>query len=98
MAIPPTLKSAAPIVPTTALDPVTQKLTDLEARIAQLEGAVRINSSGGVTLKSDANISIEAGMNVTIKSMAATTVQASGGMTVAASGTLTMKGSTINLN
>jgi hypothetical protein len=98
MATPSMLKPVSPIASTTAPDPTTQKLADLEARLAALEGVLSVGSSGVVTLKSGSNIVIDAGMNVTIKSMATTTIQSSGAMSVQASGTLTMKGSTINLN
>ncbi len=98
MATAPTTKSMTPLMTPIALDPTAQKLAELEGRIAALEGALNISSSGVVTLKSPSNIIIDAGMNVTLKAMATTTIQASGQMTVQASGTLTVKGSTINLN
>lgn len=82
----PAPKSLTPIT----TDPTTQKLADLEARIAQLESALIISSSGTVTLKSGSNIVIQSASNVTIKSMSQTSVEASS--------TLTLKGSTINLN
>ena len=98
MATPPTKSMVSPILSPVATDPTTQKLAALEARIATLEGALNVSSSGVVTLKSASNIIIDAALNLTLKSMATTTIQASGAMTVQASGTLTLKGSTINLN
>jgi hypothetical protein len=71
-------------------DPTTQKLADLEARIAKLEAALIINSTGGVTLKSASNIVIDASSSLTIKSMSTMMVQTAS--------TLTLKGSAINLN
>ena len=50
MATSSTLKPVSSIA-TTAPDPTTQKLADLEARIAKLEGVLNIGSSGVVTLK-----------------------------------------------
>ena len=86
MAIPSALKPAGPIV----TDPTTQKLAELEERIAKLEGALSISPFGGVTLKSASNIVIDASSCVTIKSMSTMLLQASGIMT--------LKGATINLN
>ena len=97
MATSSTLKPVSSIA-TTAPDPTTQKLADLEARIARLEGVLSIGSSGVVTLKSASNIVIDSAMNVTMKSMGSTTIQSSGAMSVQASGTLTVRGATINLN
>lgn len=71
-------------------DPTTQKLAELEARIAKLEAALIIGSTGAVTLKSGSNIVIDSSSSVTIKSMSTMTVQSSS--------TLTLKGSMINLN
>lgn len=52
MATAPTLKTVTPIIPATPLDPVAQKLADLEARLATLESVLSVNASGVVTLKS----------------------------------------------
>jgi hypothetical protein len=82
----------SPLKPATTIgtDPTAQKLADLEARIAKLEAALIIGSSGAVTLKSSSNINIEALSCVQIK--------ASSMMTLQASSTMTLKGSTIDLN
>ena len=71
-------------------DPTTQKLADLEARIAMLEAALIVSPTGGVTLKSGSNIVIDASSSLTIKSMSTMMVQTAS--------TLTLKGSMINLN
>ena len=71
-------------------DPTTQKLADLEARIAKLESALIIGAGGTVTLKSTSNITIESLSGVTVKS--------SSMMTLQASGTMTLRGATIDLN
>ena len=86
MALPSKLQPASSI----ATDSTTQKLADLEARIAKLEGALIISPTGAVTLKSGSNIVLDSSSGVTIKSMAAMMLQASG--------TLTLKGAAINLN
>jgi hypothetical protein len=86
MALPSSLKPASTIV----TDPTAQKLADLEARIAKLEGALIIGAYGVITLKSSSNIVIESFSCVTIK--------ASSTMTLQASSTMTLKGSTIDLN
>jgi hypothetical protein len=70
-------------------DPTAQKLAELEARIAKLEGA-QIIGPLGVTLKSSSNIVIDSSSNVTIKAMSTMKLQASG--------TMTVTGSTIDLN
>ena len=75
---------------TITTDPTTQKLADLEARIAKLEAALIIGTGGAVTLKSTSNLIIESFSSVTIK--------ATSMMTLQASSTLTLKGSAINLN
>ena len=86
MAIPPPNALKGPIV----TDPTTQKLAELEARIAMLEGALSIGPYGAVTLKSASNIVIDSSSSVTIKSLSTMLLQASG--------ILTLKGATINLN
>ena len=86
MAILPPSALKGPIV----TDPTTQKLAELEDRIAKLEGALSIGPGGIVTLKSASNIVIDSSSSVTIKSLSTMLLQASG--------TMTLKGAAINLN
>ena len=86
MAILPSSPLKGPIV----TDPTTQKLAELEDRIAKLEGALSIGAGGVVTLKSASNIVIDSSASVTIKSLSTMLLQASSIMT--------LKGATINLN
>jgi hypothetical protein len=95
-------------------DPVSDRISALEARVAKLESVVIIGPSGDVVLKSTAtmscesatnftvkcgsNISIEASAGATFKSLSSMTVQASASMTVQASGTVTLRGAMVNIN
>jgi hypothetical protein len=96
----PTSTQLAPLI-----DPVAQKLADLEARLARLESALTV-VGGDVTLKSTGAIAIEAGKGTSMKAGTMVTLDAGGGVTVKAmlttsiqaGGTMTIKGAMVNIN
>jgi hypothetical protein len=61
-----------PLAGTTDL---SAKVAELEARLAKLEGVLRVGTAGDVTLKAPITMSIESGASLQVKCGAMTTIE-----------------------
>jgi hypothetical protein len=88
------------------IDPTTQKLAELEARLAKLESVLSVGASGEALLKSSTSVMIEAGTTLSMRAGQSAKIESSMSMSLKSSmtldlqsaATMTLMGSLININ
>jgi hypothetical protein len=84
------------LTPLAPLDPLAQKVADLEARLAKLESVVKVGTND-VTVKCSGMIAIQGG-SVEIKGSQNVIVDAAASVAVKSLGITTIKGGMVNIN